>query len=279
MKKTANSRFAHLISTAKAVVFGCQAGSAWAQGDLVRPARRAMIAAMLGCIIGTAAAGDGGSKPPPVEIKGVHFTSRAAKSAVEPGVQVVVLSYEFTNTSDSPVAVEEFIQSCGCMSGEWDGKPVAPGATGTIKAKLVTTGLRGLVRKSLRVKFLELGTVELMGEVTIPEALTYSAQTLHWKIGAASSSQDVEITVNSKIPVHVRSVDNNDPSFASTLVTIEEGRRYKITITPRDTTTARVGVFQVRTDAIDPRDAVHGLFALVEAPTVAAESSPKGGQP
>ncbi len=205
------------------------------------------------------------------------FEAREIKTTVEPGVTVVDLFYEFKNTGDFPLAVEAFSHSCGCMTGEWEGKPIDPGATGKITAKFLTAGLRGKVRKSLRVRFLDLGTVELVAEVTIPEAITYSAQTLRWGLGAATQTQQVDIATHTKSPLHVLSVSGNDPAFTSTLETLEDGKRYRVVITPRDTKTERVCVLQVRTDAKDSRDALQGLFAMVEKSAAIAPATPKGG--
>ena len=194
------------------------------------------------------------------------FDTREIKVAAEPGVGVVELSFEFTNTGEIPLVVEEFSQSCGCMQGSWNGVPVAPGARGKITAKLLTTGLRGTVRKALRVKFLEGGVVELVGEVKIPEAVTYSAQTLRWGLGETPGPKQVDIVVTAKAPLRVLSVSVNSSAFARELLTIEDGRRYRIIVTPRDTAATRVCVLQVRTDSKDPRDSLKGLFALVEEP-------------
>ena len=196
------------------------------------------------------------------------FDTREIKTTVEPGVAVVDLCYEFTNNGELPLIVEEFQTSCGCMLGESNEVQVKPGEKGRITAKFLTKGLRGKVRKSLRVKFLEVGTVELTGEVTIPETLTYSAQTLRWGIGAACTPREVEVTVHSKKPVRVLSVECGDGAFSSELATLEEGRRYRVTITPGDTATECVGIFQVRTDATDPRDALQSLFGIIEQPAM-----------
>ncbi len=200
-----------------------------------------------------------------------RFDRKEIKTEAAPGVAVVDLCYEFTNTGEIPLVVQEFSQSCGCMQGAWDGVPVEPGARGRISAKFLTKGLRGTVRKSLHVQFVEVGVVELVAEVRIPEALVYSAQTLRWSIGEALTSKQVDIAVNPKTPVRVLSVAGNDPAFSCELLTVEDARGYRIVITPRDTGTARVCVLQVRTDSKDPRDALHGLFALVE------KTKPEGG--
>ena len=206
------------------------------------------------------------------------FATREIKASVEPGVRSIDLSFEFKNTGDFPLAVEKFVQSCGCMVGEWDGNPVEPGASGKIKAKFRTDGLRGKVRKSLHVKFFDRGSVELVAEVTIPEAISYSAQTLRWDLGSEARAQQIEITVHTHDPLHVLSVSANDPSFVCTLETMEDGRRYRVTLIPRDTDVARVCVLQVKTDAKDPRDALQGLFALVEKSTTIAPAVQEGRQ-
>lgn len=211
--------------------------------------------------------------PAKAEAVAAKFDAREIKTTAEPGVGSVELCYEFTNTGDIPLAVEDFSHACGCLQGVSDGVPVLPGARGKITAKLLTKGLRGTVRKSLHVTFVECGTVELVAEVSIPEALVYSAQTLRWGIGEAVVPRQVDITIRSKKPVRVLSVKGGDPLFSSELVTIEEGRRYRVTITPSDTATQHIGIFQVRTDSSDSRDALQGLFALVEG------SKPGGGTP
>lgn len=211
------------------------------------------------------------SRPARTVATGAKFDTREIKTTAEPGV--VELRYEFTNTGEIPLVVEGFSQSCGCMKGEWDGVPVAPGARGSITARLLTRGLRGKVRKSLHVKFVASGEVELIGEVLIPEVLAYSAQTLRWKVGGEPLSKQVDIVANLKTSVKVLSVSANDPAFSCELLAGGDARTWRIVITPRDTNTARVCVLQVRTDSKDPRDALHGLFALVE------KTGREGGRP
>jgi len=201
------------------------------------------------------------------------FDKVEIKTTSQPGVGVVDLCYEFTNTGDFPLAVEGFTQSCGCMAGEWDGVPVNPGSTGKIIAKFLTQGLRGTVSKHLGVKFVASGSIELAAEVTIPDALIYSAQTLHWTIGEVAKPQHVDIAIGAKSFLRVLSVSANDPTFSCELITIKESENYRVVITPNDTLTERVCVLQVRTDSKDPRDALHGLFALVEKPKA------EGGKP
>jgi hypothetical protein len=253
---------------------------------MVRMANR-LIAVCLTCSTWLLAGLEGrGQEPAPTVPKAAAtlgvpeavFTTRRIKTTVEPGTGEVALTYDFTNRADLPLVVEGFVHSCGCMLGDWDGKPVEIGATGRIKATFLTKGLRGTVTKSLLVKFVGFGTVELSAEVTIPETLTYSAQTLRWPVGGKPESRVIDIAVSSARPVRVLSV-KGDAAFNAALETVREGRRYRITITPLSLNAERVGVFQVRTDATDPRDALQGLFALVERSAAAPPAVGKGGPP
>ena len=223
----------------------------------------AAILAVEGACQGQSAAAPALSQPGTLTAK---FDTREIKTAAEPGADVVELCYEFTNTGEIPLVVEDFSHGCGCIQGAWNGVPVMPGARGKITAKLLTKGLRGTVRKSVHVKFVEGGTVELIGEVKIPEALTYSTQFLSWRIGETPTSKQVDIKVTSQAPLRVLSVTGNDPAFSCELQGTVDARGYRVVIKPRDTDSERVCIVQVRTDSKDPRDALHGLFAVVEKP-------------
>ena len=167
------------------------------------------------------------SQAPPAtgSAEAARFDSKEIKIEAAPGAAVVDLSYEFTNTGEIPLVVEEFSHSCGCMQGAWDGVPVEPGGRGKITAKFLTNGLRGTIRKLVRVKFVGSGSVDLIGEVRIPESLTYSAQTLRWVVGEEFRSQWVDVVIDPQSPLRVLSVNGNDPAFACELKTIEEARK------------------------------------------------------
>lgn len=242
------------------------------------------LPAAVACLL-LAATGRGGEAVPAVPVPEARFTAREIRTAVEPGVAEVVLGYDFINDGDLDMAVEQFSQTCGCMIGEWDRKPVPKGSAGRINARFLTSGLRGVVRKSLHVKFFAYGVVELVAEVTIPETLAYSTRTLRWEGGESPAPKDVDIEVRAKAPLHVLSATASDPGFSTALRPVEEGRRYRLTVTPRETSSRRMAVIQVRTDSKDPRDALQALFAMVggqsapAAPAAAPRPPPQPGEP
>lgn len=49
-------------------------------------------------------------------------------------------SFEFTNTGNTPVAIQSVSASCGCTSPGWTKEPVAPGGKGTVNVTYNPSG-------------------------------------------------------------------------------------------------------------------------------------------
>jgi hypothetical protein len=206
----------------------------------------------------------------------VEFETRRIRTAAEPGSGPLLLTYRFVNKAGFPLAVEEFVQTCTCMTGEWDGEPVEMNRTGEIRARFLASDRRGRVIKSLTVKFVGLGPVELVAEVDVPETFLLTDRTLRWQTGGPPLTRSIDITVQGSKPIRVLSVAG-DSLFRHLLETVEEGRRYRLHFTPERTDAEATGVFHMRTDAPDPRDALQGLFMLIRNGPDPAAAKTEGG--
>lgn len=58
--------------------------------------------------------------------------------------------FEFINTSDVPLVINNVKTSCGCTSPEWPTDPCEPGSGGTIKIKY-DTRIKGRFKKSITI--------------------------------------------------------------------------------------------------------------------------------
>ena len=65
--------------------------------------------------------------------------------------EVVMKTFEFTNTGKSPLVISEAQASCGCTVPEWPRAPLAPGETGKIIAKFDSSGKNGKQEKTITV--------------------------------------------------------------------------------------------------------------------------------
>ncbi len=64
----------------------------------------------------------------------------------------VSCDFEFTNTGDSPLVLQDVKASCGCTTPEWTKTPIAPGKKGVVKATYNATGRPGAFTKTITVK-------------------------------------------------------------------------------------------------------------------------------
>lgn len=63
----------------------------------------------------------------------------------------VTHEFAFTNEGDAPLILESVKASCGCTTPDWTKAPIAPGATGVIKATF-NAAAGGAFNKSITVK-------------------------------------------------------------------------------------------------------------------------------
>jgi len=68
----------------------------------------------------------------------------------QPQGKPVSFEFEFTNTSNEPIVLENVQASCGCTTPIWTKEPVLPGKKGTIKAQY-NMAREGSFRKSITV--------------------------------------------------------------------------------------------------------------------------------
>lgn len=64
----------------------------------------------------------------------------------------VTTAFEFKNTGNVPLIINGVSASCGCTTPDWSKEPIAPGATGFVKASYNTTNRPGPFRKSITVR-------------------------------------------------------------------------------------------------------------------------------
>ena len=64
----------------------------------------------------------------------------------------VTYTFQFRNTGEAPLLIENVRVGCGCTATEWQETPVAPGETGQITVTY-DAGVSGYYRKSVKVFF------------------------------------------------------------------------------------------------------------------------------
>jgi hypothetical protein len=66
---------------------------------------------------------------------------------------VVTCTFNYTNTGDKPLVINQAVASCGCTVPEYTKEPVQPGQKGTIKVTYNGTGkFPGHFKKSITIR-------------------------------------------------------------------------------------------------------------------------------
>ena len=226
-----------------------------------------MFASICFCIAGVCGAAGEGPDPNVASA----FATTVVRIRIPAGEQTVPVTWTFTNRWDIPLMVERFEESCGCLSGQvaknQDApEAVAPGATGKIQANFTAGGHRGLLRKSLHVRFVGYDKpVELVVEATIPSHVELSQRELVWKAGESLEAKTIDVTSGTGAAFTITSLPGvPENQFTITRETLAAGTSYRLTIVPTAAATGQ-HCLQIRTDSPDPRDRVNAIFLNVEA--------------
>ena len=193
------------------------------------------------------------------------FDSTVCKLTVQPGSESLTAEWSYTNHWDFPLTVEKFDTSCGCLSGKADQPALSPGQSGKLRAAFSPGQYRGLLRKSLHVRFVgHEKPVELIVEATIPSHVELSTQELVWKAGEKPEAKVVEIKSGTGKPFSITGLLGvPENQFTILSETVEEKKHYRVSITPKSEAIGQ-HCLQVRTDSPDPRDSVQAVFLRVD---------------
>lgn len=191
------------------------------------------------------------------------FASTEVKINVKPGQPSFVAEWKFTNRWGFPMIVERIGNSCGCLKAKAaSDKPVETDTQGAIRAVFSPGNRRGIVRKSLHVKFYgHKDTVELIVEANIPSSVTLSARELTWPSSEVSDTKVIDVkTGNGKQFQITNLLGVSDKLYEIRKEVVTADSHYRVHITPLGKPSAGIQTLQVRTNSRDPRDRILAVF-------------------
>lgn len=194
-----------------------------------------------------------------------NFASTTVKITAMPDAVNIPVEWTYTNHLNEPLMVEKFDESCGCLSGKLEQQAHKTGESGVIRASFTPGSSRGVIRKSLHVRFVGYDKpVELIVEATIASPVQLSSQQMNWKSSERSSVKTIDVTTGTETDFSITALLGLPENlFKITQETITPLRQYRIHITPTSATSG-THTLQVRTDSKDPRDQVQAVFLNIE---------------
>lgn len=196
------------------------------------------------------------------KIKAV-FEATEVKIKVEPGQKSFVAEWKYTNPWEFPLAVSEIDSSCGCLAAPaLDYKSISQGESSSITAKFTPGNHRGVLRKSLHVRFVgHEKPVELVVEAHIPSPVELSSQMLTWMPKSADLTKTIEVTTGTDQDFQITGLLGvADRLYIIKQETVTANRHYRLHVTPTEVEVTGIQTLQVRTNAHDPRDQVLAVF-------------------
>ena len=155
--------------------------------------------------------------------------------------------FEFTNTGNAPLLLQNVQPTCGCTTPEWSKEPVKPGAKGIIKATFNPAGRPGSFDKSINITtnagptFIKFSGTVIPKEPTLQEEFRYTIGDLHFKTSHAGfgiinpgsfKKESLEFVNTGSSPVSIGLTKL--PAFLTVMVdpkTVKPKQRGKIEIT------------------------------------------------
>lgn len=192
---------------------------------------------------------------------GFTFETKTRKVLTKPETKVVLVEYPFVNSSDETIEIVEYDAPCTCMGARLrraDGTTsfvFKPGDKGVVIGKLDFENFSGTIEKKIWIRTSKdkkgEPSIVLSAIVTIPTLIGPDKPALNWQIGSELTPQELRIKVDSPDPIRVISHKTGfgtDEVFSYKLETITDGKEYKVTVTPKTTTAATLGVLRFQTD-------------------------------
>lgn len=203
---------------------------------------------------------------------GLTFETPVIDVNADLDAKTLTRDFKFTNSGDKPVKITQADAGCSCLSVQVSGGKFtyAPGEGGTIRAVFEIGSFQGTVEKPIHI-WLEgdredAPSANVSLRVHIPVIIKLEPRTLKWELGGSMEPKSMEVEMNYKQPIHITSVSTSNESFSAKLVTVEEGKRYKVEVTPVGGKAAGLSVVRIETDVDVEKHRIQQGFAVVSAP-------------
>ena len=150
---------------------------------------------------------------------------------------VLEAKFHFTNTGRTPVDIRQIESSCGCTTAELEQRHYEPGASGDIIARYTVGSHVGLQTKTISVATSDREQpTTLTLAIQIPEILRISPPYVAWQHGEPPKPKQITLELLQDTPVKDIAVQSSNAGVAVTMETLVKGHKYRLDITPAQTT-------------------------------------------
>ena len=207
------------------------------------------------------------------------FEEKTIDLTAAPDQELVKADFAFESTGDEPAVIRRYDAPCSCLEAQIsDGGRLTwqAGEQGKVRALFKTGNFRGTVPKQIAILMDDGERHELTVNLTIPELLKIEPKTLKWAQDGPVEKKCFEISVDEKEPLKILEVTATNPEkFPFELETVEEGKSYKLWVTPADTEVRGFGLLRIKTDSEYKKHQLYQAYTVVTKPRVLEAATEK----
>lgn len=198
------------------------------------------------------------------------FETKLIEVTATPDQELVTADFGFV-AEGGRAKIQRYDAPCSCLEAQIsdNGKLVwEEGESGTVRGLFKVGNFRGTVDKEISVIMKDGERHNLTVRMTMPELLVIEPKTLKWEEGDEPLGKSFEITAGGEEAVKILGLEGtNDEKFPYVLETLEEGRHYRLTVTPSSTAERGMGVIRVATDSKFKKHQSYQAFVVISKPT------------
>ena len=183
--------------------------------------------------------------------EGIRFEKERVLVKAAPDQDVVGAEFVFTNNGNGEARVLSVVSGCQCLEAQAPDGPIAAGQAGKVTGLFKIGAFQGMVEKQMAARVRDDAgerDVVLTVAVEVPEVIRVEPGTIAWEAGETGSK---EFTLKVLWPekVNLLGVECSREEFELSARTVEEGKEYRISVTPKNTSQPLLGLVQFRTDS------------------------------
>jgi Protein of unknown function (DUF1573) len=168
---------------------------------------------------------------------GLRFERTSVDLQPEVGKTKLTGVFAFKNDGDRPVTILAIKSSCGCTTATLEKRVYQSGETGEIRVSYSPGSETGERQKTVEVLSddAKLPMIALELRATIEPAFKIGNRVASWRMGDATKPRAIKIEVSRREPLELTSALCSSDKVEATLLPIEAGRKYKLTVIPKST--------------------------------------------
>ncbi len=181
----------------------------------------------------------------------LSFKSEVVKRNADAAEERLEVVFPFRNSTSHVVQIQKIETSCGCLKAESDKMVIPPGESGVVTGLFSIGGKTGVSNKSLKVITVadrRERSQQLRLTVTVPDVMVVEPKLNSWDVGEKLAPKSYVLEVKRDEEIRVVSAECSREGFECKVHTIEEGKKYRIEVTPGSTEDTLMGILRIETD-------------------------------